>query len=152
MKKYIIGVCILVIGLIIGAFLMPCQPKIAIVNVNKVVRAYPKFSLVQRENALKIGELSQWIDATQKKIDAEKDKAKKAELIKQTQTVVQQKKAAIQQEYNQKTLELDKEITDAITKTAQKNGFQIVFSSKSIVSGGIDITDQVLEKFKEEKK
>ena len=151
-KTYTIGIAALVIVLIAIMFLCPCESKIAVVNVNQVVRAYPKLSLVQRENSLKIGELSQWIDAAQKQIDAEKDNTKKAALIKQTQTVAQQKKAAIQQEYAQKTVELDKEITEIITQVAKKNGYKVVFSKTSVVAGGVDITDKILEKFKEEKK
>ena len=129
-----------------------CSPKIAVVNVNQVVQAYPKLSLMQRENSVKIGELSQWVNAMQKKIDAEKDKSKKAALIQQTQAVALQKKTEIQQDYAQKTLELDKEITEIVSKVAKKSGCKIVFSKTSVVSGGIDITEKVLEKFKEEKK
>jgi len=150
-KQYVVGISALVIGAVVGMFLMPCTPKIAVVNVNQIVRSYPKLSLVQRENSVKVGELSQWLDAAQKKIDAEKDKTKKANLIKQTQAVALQKKNAIQQEYAQKTAELDNEITEIVSQVAKKNGCKIVFAKTSVVSGGIDITDKVLEKFKEEK-
>ena len=148
---YVVGIGALLIGAVIGMNLC-CSPKIAVVNINQVVRAYPKLSLVQRENTLKIGELTQWIETAQKQIDAEKDKTKKAALIKQAQAVAQQKKAEIQQEYVQKTAELDNEITEIISKVAKKNGCKIVFAKTSVVSGGVDITDKVLEKFNEEKK
>ena len=151
-KQYIVAIGALLIGVAVGMCFCNCSPKIAVINVNKVVQAYPKLSLVQRENTLKVGELSQWLDAAQKKIDAEKDKAKKAALIQQTQAVAQQKKAEIQQEYTQKTLELDNEITEIVANVAKKNGYKVVFSKTSIVSGGVDLTDKVLEKFKEEKK
>ncbi len=150
-KQYIIGIGALLIGTAVG-MCFKCSPKIAVVNVNQVVQAYPKLSLMQRENSVKIGELSQWVDAMQKKIDAEKDKSKKAALIQQTQAVALQKKNEIQQDYTQKTLELDKEITEIVSKVAKKSGCKIVFSKTSVVSGGIDITEKVLEKFKEEKK
>ena len=97
-KQYIIGIGALLIGTAVG-MCFTCSPKIAVVNVNQVVQAYPKLSLFQRENALKVGELSQWLDAAQKKIDAEKDKTKKAALIQQTQAVAVQRKAEIQKEY-----------------------------------------------------
>ena len=150
-KQYIIGIGALLIGTAVG-MCFTCSPKIAVVNVNQVVQAYPKLSLVQRENALKVGELSQWLDAAQKKIDAEKDKTKKAALIQQTQAVAVQRKAEIQKEYAQKTTELDNEITEIIANVAKKSGCKVVFAKASVVSGGVDITEKVLEKFKEEKK
>ena len=150
-KQYIIGIGALLIGTAVG-MCFTCSPKIAVVNVNQVVQAYPKLSLFQRENALKVGELSQWLDAAQKKIDAEKDKTKKAALIQQTQAVAVQRKAEIQKEYAQKTTELDNEITEIIANVAKKSGCKVVFAKASVVSGGVDITEKVLEKFKEEKK
>ena len=150
-KLYTIGIGALIIGLIVGVFFCPCEPKIAVIDVNKVAASYPKLSLVKRENTLRIGELSQWLEATQKQIDAEKNKEKKADMIKHTQALAQQKKAAIQQEHSQKTIEISNEITDIITKVAKKNGYKIVFSKTSVITGGNDITEKVLEKFKENK-
>ncbi|MDY6407554.1 MAG: OmpH family outer membrane protein [Pseudomonadota bacterium] len=151
-KQYAIGIGILLIGAVIGLCCKPCAPKIAVVNVNRVVLAYPKLSFVQRENALKVGELSQWIDSAQKQIDSEKDKAKKAKMIQQTQVVARQKKEEIQKEYAVKTAELDQEITDIVTRVAKESGCTIVFAKTAVVSGGLDITEKVLDKFKEEKK
>jgi len=152
MKKSIIGIVALLILAVAFFCFCPCKPKIAIVNVNQIVRSYPKLTFAQRENNLKIGELSQWLDSIQKKIDAEKDKATKAKMIQDTQTLARQKKAAIQQEFAKKTAELNKEIEEIVMEVAKKNGCSIVFSTISVVTGGLDITEQVLKRFEAEKK
>ena len=60
-------------------------------------------------------------------------------------TELNQKKQALQLEYVQKLQQIDAKITEIIKSVADKKGFKMVFTKNSLVVGGTDITEEVIQ-------
>ena len=123
-------------------------PSIAVVNLEQVLAQSPKLSNIQQNKEKKLNELLLWIDKINLELEAEKDKAKRDKLAEQYKEITHEKEMVIKQEYNSRLKEVDAEITVLIDKVAKQNGCNAVFSNISMVSGGKDITDEVLKLLK----
>lgn len=123
-------------------------PSIAVVNLEQVLEQSPKLNAIRKDNEVKLNELTQWIDEVNKEIDAETDAAKHQKLANQYRKLTSEKEKVIKQEYNNRLKEVDAEITALIDKVAKEHGCNVVFANTSMVSGGKDITDDVIKELK----
>ncbi|MCQ2966358.1 MAG: OmpH family outer membrane protein [Alphaproteobacteria bacterium] len=119
--------------------------KLAVVDVQKVVTAYPEVQKLRLEQEKNTAELAEWIKGPNEEIEKIKDKDKKAELANKYATELNQKKQALQLEYVQKLQQIDAKITEIIKSVADKKGFKMVFTKNSLVVGGTDITEEVIQ-------
>lgn len=123
-------------------------PSIAVVNLEQVLEQSPKLNAIRKDNEVKLNELTQWIDEVNKEIDAETDAVKHQKLANQYRKLTSEKEKVIKQEYNNRLKEVDAEITALIDKVAKKHGCNVVFANTSMVSGGKDITNDVIKELK----
>ena len=123
-------------------------PSIAVVNLEQVLEQSPKLNAIRKDNEVKLNELTQWIDEVNKEIDAETDAAKHQKLANQYRKLTSEKEKVIKQEYNNRLKEVDAEITALIDKVAKEHGCNVVFANTSMVSGGKDITAEVIKELK----
>ena len=147
MKNKLYFLVILVVGICTGVCIRSAfslKADFAVVNLKKVLRESPKVLLMNRENDVKLAELSRWLDSVNKEVDSEKDKTKRTKLAEQYHSLAREKEALIKQDYNRKLNDVDQELTALINKVAQEKGCSMVFSATSVVTGGKDITDDVL--------
>ena len=118
---------------------------VAVVNLKKVVSQSPKIKAIRDENAKKMKELSDWIEGTKKEIDAEKNKEKHQKLAEQYQKLAKEKELFIKQEYDRKIKDIDEELTNLIENVAQQAGYSTVLVNTSVVTGGKDITNDIIK-------
>lgn len=123
-------------------------PSIAVVNLELVLEQSPQLSAIRKDNEAKLNELSLWVDEVNKEIDAEKDDVKHQKLAEQYRKLTHEKEMVIKQEYNNRLKEVDAEITSLIDRVAKQHGCNAVFANTSMVTGGKDITDDVIKEFK----
>ena len=123
-------------------------PSIAVVNLEQVLEQSPKLNAIRKDNEVKLNELTQWIDDVNKEIDAETDAVKHQKLANQYRKLTSEKEKVIKQEYNNRLKEVDAEITALIDKVAKEHGCNVVFANTSMVSGGKDITAEVIKELK----
>ena len=148
MKYSAVTIAILV-AFILGVCLKPStKPRIAVVNIEEVLQNYAKFSVTRQENEQKLQELVRWIEGINKEIDEEKDQTKRSKLADQYRKLTQEKEKLIQQEYAKKFQEINEEITSLIDNVAKQNDYNYVFANTSMVSGGKDITSDVIKALK----
>lgn len=146
MKKYIVLVVANI--LILASFFVwfkAQMPKIAVVNLQKIVSKADKVQELRVSYNQKQDELEKWLDNSQQEIRKEKNKEKKESLINQYQDIARQKENLIKGEYEKNLREIQQEISDAIDKTAAKNNCNLVLYKTSVSLGGLDITNEVLQ-------
>mgnify|MGYP002623980042 CR=1 FL=1 len=123
-------------------------PQIAVVNINEVIAKSPLLKELNKENAKRLQELSDWVDQVNQKIEAEKDPEKHNQLADQYINLTKDKEAFIKQEYERRMQDIGEKITVLIDKVAKDNGCYIVLPTTSIISGGKNITDDVLNELR----
>jgi len=151
MKKNLIYVVVAVIAFILGCACccsMCCKKtaKIAVVDVQRIVSQSRPVAELRQDVQSQMGNLQQWIDASNAEISNEKSQEKKEALTKQRQEELAQKQQLIQNDYAEKLQKLDADLTATIEKTAKEEGFNITLVKGSVATGGTDITDKVIEK------
>ena len=122
--------------------------KMAVVDVQRVVTASSQVSALKAEEALKLQELQAFVQMARKEAEAEKDEAKKKELVGKYEKEILLRKNAIESDYSKKLKQIDKDITGIIHSVAQKNKMNVVVAKNNVIYGGEDITEKVLGEMK----
>lgn len=123
-------------------------PKIATVDVQKVVMASKEIATVNKERQNGVAILTAFIENAKVEIEKQKDATKRKELEEKFSQELNTQKETMDKDYVSKLSVLDKAITDQIASVAKKMGYKVVVSKAAIVSGGTDITDEVLKTVK----
>ena len=149
MKKNLVYVIVAVVAFILGCVCccsMCCKKtaKIAVVDVQRVVSQARPVAELRQDVQTQMGNLQQWIDASNAEINKIESQEKKDALTKQRQAELSQKQQAIQSDYAEKLQKLDAELTATIEKTAKAEGFNMTLTKNSVATGGVDITDKVI--------
>ena len=148
-RERIVAISSVIIAFLGGIYLNTVYtPKIAVVNIDEVVAKSPMLKEARLENEKKMQELSDWVDKINKDIEAENDQEKHNKLADQYINLTREKEAFIKMEYNKKIREIDETITALIDKVAKENGCNVVLPTTAIVSGGKNITEEVLKVLK----
>ena len=126
-KKYLkisgIAAGVIVLAALVYAAFRPCC-KVAMVNVEQVVANSPAIAELRAERQNEIAEMQKYGE----------------ELAARQQQM--------QEKYAEQLKQVDDQMTALISDVAAENGFKLVFSKTMVVVGGVDITDQVLQKLK----
>jgi outer membrane protein len=159
MKKVVIVLSVIVLGL--GVFLGVAQAadKFAYVDLSRTFSEYnktkdydkslgDKTSVYENERGKKVNEVKQVQDKINLLSDKEKE-AKKPELenkIKSLQDYDRQKTTDLRKEQDEKMKEILKDIEDAVKQYAQQEGYTMVFNDRVLIyqDKSMDITDKVL--------
>ena len=147
-RHYIlVAVIAFILGIIINS-LTTSPAKIneaAIVDVQKLINNTPAVQELQTEVAKKQEDLQKWVQEAQAKINRYKEGTAKRKLVADYETEFAQKQQAMQQEYNEKLSKIDHKVTKIIKKAAKSDGYGSVLAKSSVISGGTDITDEIIE-------
>ena len=79
------------------------------------------------------------------KISKYKEGDAKKKLIAEYEAEFEQKQQEIQNEYNEKLSQIDKKATKVINKVSKSKGYGIVLTKSSVITGGSDITDEIID-------
>lgn len=140
-----------VIGLATSNFAVsdvPSNYKVAVVDVQKVVASSSQVKALKDEQAKKGQELAKFIETAKAALDKEKDATKKKALEAKYDKEFKAKREAIAKNYETKLMAIDKDISSIIDTNAKQNGFNLVLAKGVVLSGGIDITDEVAKQIK----
>ena len=141
---------VIIIAFLLGIFVkcwFSC-PHVAVIDVQKLIDNMEDITYIQKELAQKQEELEAWVKEAQEKVAKEKQKAAKEELTKKLEQEFFEKQQALKQDYTAKLNYLDAKVTKFIKKKACKLGYKIVVNKNSIIAGGDDITDKIIELMK----
>ena len=131
-----------------SVFAAPTTPKIAVVDIQKVVAASSQVKTLKSSQEAKNKELAKFIKNAQADVNKQTDANKKKSLAAQYEKQLVAKREANAKEYAAKLKAADANITAAIGKKATEMGYTMVLPKSAVVYGGDDITAEVLKVIK----
>ena len=139
--------------LVLMAFVSTCsfvfaEPKVAVVDLQKVVNNSTQIKSLKKEQEAKKKELIQFIQKANEEIKKQPDVEKKEALVKKYKKEVETKTETNAKLYKTKFDAADKHITDVIAQQAKSLGYDMVFAKGVVLFGGDDITEAVVKAVK----
>ena len=117
--------------------------KIAVVDLQKIVANSAQVKQLKQEHSKKSEELNKIIINARGAISNETDSAKILQLEDKYTKEFNDKKSALEKEYNARLSSIEKNIKDVIAKKAQEEKYDYVFAKSVLLYGGTDITDEI---------
>ena len=143
MKKYL-----LVLSLLATSSIAFANNNIAVVDLQQLVSNSAQVKQLKQEHSKKINELDKIIVNARGEISNEKDPAKILLIEDRYMKEFNTKKDALEKDYNNRLLNIEKNIKGEITKKAQKDGYDFVFAKSVVLHGGKDITNELVGSIK----
>ena len=131
-----------------AAFAAPQPPKIAVVDIQKVVAASSQVKALKKSQEAKNKELTDFIKKAQADVNKQTDAKKKKELAEQYEKQLATKREANAKDYAAKLKAADTNITAQISKKATELGYTMVLPKSGVICGGDDITATILQVIK----
>ena len=140
MRKLLLSLGIL--ALLSGVSMATTQ-NIAVVDVQAVVNSSAQVQSLKKEQQTKMADLEKWLKNAQADVDKQQTKEGKEKLLKQYNAEFAKKKQTIAKNYQAKLSEVDKSITETITRKAEQLGYDMVIIKSMVIMGGDDITSEI---------
>lgn len=122
--------------------------QFAVVDFQQVVMASKDVSALRSERETQVAALRKMADEANAKIKAESNETKKKQLSEEHLSEINAKKAEYDKLYASSLQASDKKLNGIIKTVADDKGLNVVFHKSSLISGGVDITDDVIEQVK----
>ena len=148
--KYYKPAGIILVAIIFGFCLchLCCPARVATIDVARIAAGSSALAELNQRQQADMMEFQKWIKEAQAEVKKQKSKQQRDELTKKFDEELMQKQQALQQEYSATLKNIDTEISNIIKKAAKSKGYSVVLSKDSVVSGGTEITDEILELIK----
>ncbi len=118
-------------------------PKIAVVDVQKIVANSSQVKQLKADQEKKLGEMQKTIQQAQSEISKEKDPTKITALEEKYRNQINDQKVALDKDYNDKLTKIDSEIRSAVVEKAKSLNYNLVLPKSMVFYGGEDITDVI---------
>jgi outer membrane protein len=146
MKKFI--VLFLALALLGGVALAADFTNIGFIDVQKVFREYKETEKAQKELSKQEESFKKDFEESQKQIKKAQEDGKKTEEIeklnKDLEKKLEPKRTSLLKLNEQLTSKLQKEILDAVNKVSKKLGIDLVLDKQVVITGGMDISEMVI--------
>lgn len=149
-KKPLLFTACLVVVLAILASFVTCKicsndATIGVIDLQRVVSVSKDVTTLRTNRQAQIAELQKMADDANAKIDEIKNDDEKKAATEKYLAEIQAKKAEFDNAYNASLKASDTKIQDIISSVAEKKDISVVLNKTSVVSGGIDITEAVVD-------
>ena len=154
MKKGLIlatvGVCAFALGMSTNFAMsdVAASYKVAVVDVPELIQNSAQVRNLVADQQKQMNDMRTFIEKAQADITKQADEKKRKELEEKYNKELRSKQEAIQKDYETKRNNIEKNITDVITKQAQAEKYNIVLLKNMVIYGGTDITDKVKSNIK----
>ena len=122
--------------------------KVAVIDVPTVLSNSSEIQELKRLQDKDMEELNILISKAQNELLNEPDKSKLLQKEAAYRKQIETKKKEIDEKYNSKLAKINDNIKNVINKEAQKSNYNLVLPTGMVISGGEDITDNVVKKMK----
>ena len=122
--------------------------KVAVVDISQILEKSPDIQSLKVSQQKQMKELNTIISKAQNEIANESDVAKIAELETKYRKEIESKKIAIDEDYNTKIVKITNQIKTMVTSEAKKTNYNLVLPTGMVISGGEDITQNVIKSMK----
>ena len=140
MKKSLL---VLAIGVLMTMNCVQAEDNIAVVYLQKIVSGSNQVKQLKQEHAKKMEELNKIIVNARGEISNETDSAKILQLEEKYTKEFNTKKTALENDYNSRLNNIEKNIKEEIAKKAQAENYDYVFAKSVLLYGGKDITSEI---------
>lgn len=127
---------------------VPSNFKVAVVNVPKLVESSSQVKALKAQNTKNVQELAKFGETAQAAIAKETDPKKQKALKDKYQKEFQTKRTSMTKTYENKLIEIDKNISNIITAQARAKGYNLVLAKSAVLVGGTDITNEIATQVK----
>lgn len=134
---------ILVIGVFMTMNYAQASESIAVVDLQKIVSNSNQVKQLKQEHAKKMEELNKIIVNARGEISNQTDSAKILQLEEKYTKEFNSKKTALENDYNARLNNIEKNIKDEIAKKAKTENYDYVFAKSVLLYGGKDITNEI---------
>ena len=134
---------ILVMGVFMTMNYAQASESIAVVDLQKIVSNSNQVKQLKQEHAKKMEELNKIIVNARGEISNQTDSAKILQLEEKYTKEFNSKKTALENDYNTRLNNIEKNIKDEIAKKAQAENYDYVFAKSVLLYGGKDITNDI---------
>ncbi len=122
--------------------------KVAVVNVTEVMEHSQEVKNLKSSQEKQMKDLNNLITKAQNEIANEPDRNKAIQLESTYRKEIETKRNAMDEEYNTKIDKITANIKSLISKEAQKSDYNLVLPTGMVISGGDDITQNVIKDIK----
>ena len=122
--------------------------KFAVIDLQRVVVSSKDIEALKTERDTQIQDLKKMADDANEKIQAITDEDEKKQASEKYLAEINAKKEGYDKVYASALQASDQKLNDIINAVADKKGLNVVFNKTSLIQGGEDITDAVVEMVK----
>ncbi len=122
--------------------------KVAVVDVSTILTSSPEIQSLKQSQDKKMEELNTLISKAQNEIVNESDKNKALQMETTYRKEIEQKKLDMDEEYNSKITVINNKIKSMISTEAKKSNYNLVLPTGMVISGGDDITNDIVKRMK----
>ncbi len=122
--------------------------KVAVIDVTQVMSNSSEIQQLKREQDKDMEELNTLISKAQNELLNEHDKTKLMQKESQYRQQIEAKKNDMDKEYSSKLVKINDHIKTVISKEAKKANYNLVLPTGMVISGGEDITANVIKQIK----
>lgn len=122
--------------------------KVAVVDVSTILTSSPEIQSLKQSQDKKMEELNTLISKAQNEIVNESDKNKALQMETNYRKEIEQKKLDMAEEYNSKITVINNKIKSMISTEAKKSNYNLVLPTGMVISGGDDITNDIVKRMK----
>ncbi len=122
--------------------------KVAVVDVSTILTSSPEIQSLKQSQDKKMEELNTLISKAQNEIVNESDKNKALQMETNYRKEIEQKKLEMDEEYNSKITVMNNKIKSMISTEAKKSNYNLVLPTGMVISGGDDITNDIVKRMK----
>ena len=140
MKKSLL---VLAIGVFMTMNCVQAEDNIAVVDLQKIVSGSNQVKQLKQEHTKKMEELNKIIVNARGEISNETDSAKILQLEEKYTKEFNNKKTALENDYNYRLSSIEKNIKEEIAKKAKAENYDYVFAKSVLLYGGKDITSEI---------
>ncbi len=119
--------------------------KVAVVDITKVMEQSKDIKNLKASQDKQLKELETLISKAQNEIANTQDQNKALELQANYSKEIETKRNAIDEDYSKKIVQITSNIKNLISNQAKKTDYNLVLPTGMVISGGEDITDNVIK-------
>ena len=122
--------------------------KVAVVDVPTILSNSSEIQLLKVSQNKKMEELNTLISKAQNEIVNEPDRNKAVQMEAVYRKQIENKKNSMDEEYNNKLVKVTSKIRSLISSEAKKTNYNLVLPTGMVITGGEDITRDIVKKLK----
>lgn len=122
--------------------------KVAVVNITEIMEHSQEVKNLKSSQEKQMKDLNNLITKAQTEIANEPDRNKAIQLESTYRKEIETKRSTMDDEYNSKIDKITANIKTLISKEAQKSDYNLVLPAGMVISGGDDITQNVIKDVK----